>query len=383
MHKFFQPVLIFAATWLATILLYSLQLSNVLNQSVDQAYFFFFIATTFFTIGYFLFFIFRKHINTSLEIIEAGDSYLEYRVLKYFYFWALISVIEVIYSKGIPILWIATGNPKTYMDFGIPSIHGFMNALQLALSLISFYFYKITKRRKFIILFVIFIIWNICLITRQVIIVLLIEIFVLQLLMSKDKFSVIIRLIFFAFLGIIGFGIMGDLRSGGDAFLHIASPSDKWPLWLPSGFLWVYIYVTTPLNNLLYNFTFPVEHPNFSFSNTLSLLFPSVLRNMIFDQSTDSSSGNLITQALNVSSGFIAPYTDMGFYGIGLFSFVIGAFSNFVWWVSGIKKIFFHAIIIQIIILSIFFNMFMYLPVVFQFVWVFYFFRRENKVETV
>ncbi|HEY8784741.1 MAG TPA: O-antigen polymerase [Mucilaginibacter sp.] len=383
MIKIFQPVFIFAITWLIVIVLYSLRLSNVLDQNINDAYIFLLIAIPFFTLGYLLPFIFRKSFNTSVKIMETSDSNFESKVFNFFYFWAIISAIEIIYSKGIPILWLITGSPKTYMDFGIPSIHGFMNALQLVLSLISFYYYRITKKRKFILLTIFFIVWNLCLITRQVLIVLLIEIFVMQLLMSKNKLNILKKLIIFAFLGIIGFGILGDFRTGGEAFLQIASPTDKWPQWLPSGFLWVYIYITTPLNNLLFNFTFPVTHLNFGFSNTLSILFPSVIRNIIFDSSTDAFSGNLVTQALNVSTAFTPPYIDMGFYGIGIFSFFIGSFSNLVWWVSGIKKIFFHAIIIQIIILSIFLNMFMYLPVVFQFVWVFYFFRKGNKVEKV
>jgi hypothetical protein len=111
----------------------------------------------------------------------------------------------------------------------------------------------------------------------------------------------------------------------------------------------------------------------------MSLLFPSVIRNILYPADSTASTGDLVTQAFNVSSAFVAPYQDMGYYGICLFSLFAGFFTNIVWWSNGIIRIFFRAIIVQILILSIFFNHFFYLPVVFQFVWVLIFFRNHSN----
>jgi oligosaccharide repeat unit polymerase len=379
MFKVFQPVFIFCLIWLIVILLFNLRLSNLLTGDIGDAYMFFFMASFFFLVGYLCPLIFAEKINVSSSIFKpTGDNY-EKLLFKYFYFWISISIIEVIYSKGIPIVWLFTGSDKTYADFGIPSIHGLMNALELVLGLLSYYFYRITKKKKFLVLTITFVLWNLCIITRQVIVVLLLEIFFVYYYFAKNKWKLSVNLVISFVAFVIFFGLIGDLRTGADNFVQLAQPSDNWISWLPSGFLWVYIYVTTPLNNLLYNFTTPITHYKFLFPNTMSLLFPSVIRNILYPADSTASTGDLVTQAFNVSSAFVAPYQDMGYYGICLFSLFAGFFTNIVWWSNGIIRIFFRAIIVQILILSIFFNHFFYLPVVFQFVWVLIFFRNHSN----
>jgi len=377
--KIFNPVIIFAAIWLFVIVLFSMRLSALLEESIDSAWFFYLISLTPFLAGYLFAFLPRKSIALDVPVLtEISETYYK-RFFIYFYFWLALTVVEIIYSGGFPFLWLITGSDKIYFDYGIPTIHGLLNALELALGIIAFYFYKVDKKKMFLMITIFFVIWNILLVTRQVIIVLLIEIAVVYFLMSDNKLKLVRKLAIYVILGVIGFGILGDFRSGGEAFVKLASPTENWPTWLPSGFLWVYIYVTTPLNNLLFNFTFPIADPHIYFPNTLSLLLPSVIRNLVFDPSVYATGGNLVTEAFNVSSAFTSPYTDMGYWGIVIFSFATGVFSNVIWFVKGIKKIFFHAIIIQIIVLSIFYNMYMYLPVVFQFVWVSIYFSRFKK----
>ncbi|MEO6524911.1 MAG: O-antigen polymerase [Mucilaginibacter sp.] len=379
MSKLFQPVILFALTWLFVILLFSLRLSNILQESISTAWEFYALITITFFSGYTFAFFFKKKVSLSTDIIYNVNEYFFKKYDKFLIGLIILSFIEVIYSKGVPLAWLFIGNGKVYTDYGIPSIHGFTNALGLVLALISSYYYKITKKKKYLIITIGFIIWNIILISRQVIVSLMIEIFVINFITSQEKRKVLLKIIFYMLIIVTGFGILGDLRTGGDAFLALASPSDNWPLWLPSGFLWAYIYVTTPINNLLFNFTFSITHYHYLFPNTLALLFPSVIRNIIFNPADYTTGGDLVTEAFNVSSAFVSPYIDMGYMGIIIFTFAIGIISNLVWWVKGIKRFFYRAILIQILVLSIFYNMFVYLPVVFQFVWIAIFFAGFNK----
>lgn len=379
--QLFQPVIIFALTWLSVILLLSLRLSTLLEESLADAWFFYLISLGPFFAGYCIALLFQKKLQLVVKApVSITDRYYS-KFNKFLIFWVIMTLVEIAYSGGFPFIWLLTGSEKTYFDFGIPSIHGFLNALQLALSIISFFFYKISKKKKYLYITILFFIWNILIITRQVIVVLLIEVFVINFFLSKNKIKLMKSLVVSGLLFVIGFGVLGDFRSGAEGFIILAQPTENWPLWLPSGFLWVYIYITTPLNNLLFNFHFPITTPHYFFPSTLSLFLPSVLRNLIFDPEM-LGSGNLVTQAFNVSSAFVAPYIDMGKYGIVIFSFYIGVFCNFTWWAEGSKQIFFRAITTQIIILSIFYNMFMYLPVVFQFVWIFIYFLRFKKHDT-
>ncbi|MCU0349775.1 MAG: oligosaccharide repeat unit polymerase [Flavobacterium sp.] len=380
MFKLFQPVLIFAFTWLLVILLFSLRLSSLLKESISDAWFFYLISTLPFFLGYTVSFAFRKNLNLGAIInFRIDEKSYEKKFNQFFKVWLIITIIEIIYSKGFPALWLITNSGKSYHEYGIPSIHGFINALGLSLSLISYYFYKTTSKKKFLIFTISFILWNLMLITRQVVITLLIEILVLNFYLSKNKLKVIFYFIFYGLIGIISFGILGDLRSGSEAFLKLAGASENWPKWLPSGFLWVYMYVTTPLNNLLYNFTFEIKTSNWLFPNTFSLLFPTIIRTIIFGEDY-TNNGNLVTQAFNVSSAFSGPYLDAGYYGIMIFSLISGIFVNIVWWSKQILRLFYRAIIVQILVLSIFYNMFVYLPVIFQLVCVsIYFYGFNNK----
>lgn len=371
----------FAGTWLVAITLFSMRLSGLLEQDINQGFIFLGMSLTFFLIGYTLTFFLRKRISLGIHSREYISDYILKRFNSYFIFWILATIAEILYSRGIPIVWLLTGSEKTYFDFGIPSLHGLLNALQLSLGVIAFYLYLITKKKKYIYITLLFVLYNVAIISRQVIIVLLIEIFVIYFYLATNKLKLFRTLIIYFVLAIVGFGILGDLRSDAKTFLVLAQPTERWPDWLPSGFLWVYIYITTPINNLIYNFSFPVEQYRYFFPNTLSLLLPSVIRNMVFSPEDYNVSGNLISLAFNVSSAFAAPYADMGFTGIKLFSLFIGVFSNLTWWAEGSKRIFFRAVISQAILLSIFYNHFMYLPVAFQFFWIYLFFVRIKYVK--
>lgn len=374
MFRIIQPVAYFAAIWIAVLLLFSLHLSNLLEQDVKEGVNFIVIALASFSFGYIILFLFRSKITLSEFQGFILDNRIEKRFTKFFLFWIICSIVEIIYSGGMPAIWLLTGSSKTYFDFGIPSIHGFLNALQLALGIIAFFIYKKTGKKKFLYFTIFFIVWDISIITRQVLMVMSIEMFVIYMMMSANKLQIIKNVVFFAVIGIIGFGILGDFRSGAEAFYLLAQPSDNWPTWLPSGFLWVYIYLTTPINNLLYNFT--TGHlQNILFPNTLSLLLPTVIRKLVFDASTFTVSGDLVTEAFNVSSAFASPFKDMGYPGIIIFGIFIGMFCNLTWWVKGINRVFFRAITVQTILLSIFFNHFFYLPVAFQFIWILLFFK--------
>ncbi|SDT22733.1 oligosaccharide repeat unit polymerase [Mucilaginibacter mallensis] len=368
--KIFQPVLLFASVWLFVILLFSFRFSYLLNQDINYAYIFYGISLFFFLIGYFGMFVFNKELSIGKIQLLTITEKLKKRIFKFFYLWAIVSIFEIIASGGVPIVWLFTGSSKDYMDFGIHSIHGLMNALELSLGVLGYYVYRVTKEKKFLFLTFTFFLWNLIIITRQVDVVLIVEVFFVYLLLSDNKLKLLRNILISSLLFVILFGIAGDARSGADNFTQLAQPTDNWPDWLPSGFLWVYIYITTPLNNLLFSFTFTVKHYQFLFPNTLSLLFPSFIRGLIYGPEGGDVSGNLVTDAFNVSSAFASPYQDMGYYGIMLFSVFAGAFTNVVWWCKGIKRIFFRAIIAQILILSIFFNHFFYLPVSFQFVWI-------------
>ena len=57
-----------------------------------------------------------------------------------------LEAIQVLFSKGFPLLWLVTGNGKTYIDFGITSLNGLLNALYLGST--TAYFLICLKEKK-------------------------------------------------------------------------------------------------------------------------------------------------------------------------------------------------------------------------------------------
>ena len=379
MKQVLEPVLYFLAVWFIVILLYSLRLSYLLNGDIIVAWQFLIATFGCFLLGYSIALFLRGKLILKNEFEYHDENRLRRRIVYLFLFWICFTVLEVIVSGGIPIIWMILGNGKKYDEFGVRSVHGLLNALQLAISLLSFYQYKKYGKRRFLYITLFLILWNLCVITRQVIVVMMVELFFVYLYLEINKIKFLRNLFFYGLLFVVLFGIVGDLRSGSEHFKYLAQPSNDWPDWAPSGFLWVYIYISTPLNNLLYNFTFETVNINLSFPNTVSILFPSFIRNIFFDFSTYEVSGNLVTQAFNVSTAYASPYTDAGYLGVGLFSIYSGLFTGVFWWVKSLKRIFYRAIIVQMIVLSIFFNHYFYLPVAFQLVWIFIILLRITK----
>jgi hypothetical protein len=191
------------------------------------------------------------------------------------------------------------------------------------------------------------------------------------------------RLVAITLAAVLLFGYVGDVRSGAEAFRDLAQPTDSFPDWAPSGLLWAYIYITTPINNLL--LTMHTRRPSFNplLPDTAATLFPTVLRNVIYGKegASEAISGELETQALNVSTAFVGPYQDMGDSGIIGFSIVAAVLCEFYWRRSGLWNIFAFSVFTQALVLSLFYNLLFSLPILGQLIW-FYYFTRIPKAST-
>ncbi len=311
----------------------------------------------------------------SIDPSERTVERLDRRLKLLFRFWICASIVEIFFSRGIPIVWLFTGSSKTYMDFGLPTIHGFLNSLLLSIAITRLAMAIRFGRRSDYLYPLWTFIWAILVITRQMMIALLLEAAIVycsfRVIRLKRMFTGIMSAGLFVWL----FGVLGDLRSGASAFLVLAQPTESYPVWLPSGLLWFYVYLTTPVNNLLY--TFQVSRPAYdpTFAITLSQLFPTVLRTMIFRRDDlNAVNGTLVTAAFNVSTAFAGPYQDYGMLGILLFTAIIGLGVGLYWRKRSFRDKLCYAVLCQCLMLTVFFNLFVYLPVITQIPWIYLFF---------
>ncbi|CAN5398749.1 hypothetical protein BH10ACI4_BH10ACI4_12290 [soil metagenome] len=380
----FHPVILFAGVWIGVALLYSLHLSNLLfYNSTDILAVITYLITPFLfvTIIYLSFFYFSRFAFGQTDALQASNfELLRSRLRGWFIFWIVMSCIEIVVSGGIPILWLVQGNPKTYMDFGIPTVHGFMNSLLLSIALINAALYGVLKQKKYLLIPAFVIFWSVLAVTRNMMIVIVLEVSLLLLQLTRVRFTTFLKVLSGGIVLILVFGFIGDFRTGGEAFRLLAQPTDNYPEWLPSGLLWGYIYLVTPLNNLVHTVqrTQPLYNP--LFPNTLSSLLPTVVRGIVFGaDSTSLGTGDLVTEAFNVSTAYAGPFQDFGRAGIVLFSSMIGAVSMIFWKRTSLRDLLIYTVLAQCLILTVFYNHFLLLPIITQVIWLTIFFMPEVK----
>jgi oligosaccharide repeat unit polymerase len=392
---FLHPLFLFTAVWTGALGLYLMRLSKLLSATSGQA------ASTVGLIlvpfalvlgGATLYYhlapktrIQRRHLLCGLN--EADDlAFLKRRLKKWLIVWIVLSAVEIVVSGGVPLVWLFTGNPKTYADFGMPSLHGLLNSMILALGLCYTAIFARFGGRRYLLSSAAIVGWALLVVTRSMLIVNILQTGMVIVLYRGIPAKLAIRLIALALVVVIGFGALGNLRSGADNFLAVAQPTEAYPQWLPSGVLWFYIYLTTPLNNLIY--TMVSVHPsnNLLFPDTVAPLFPTAVRNFIYGPSVESAlTGELVDEAFNVSTAYIGPVQDYGAAGITCFSLLIAMIAAFYWWRGNFRDELIYIVIAQCLLISVFYDYFFSLPIITQVFWIYLFFSpkrsRENQIQ--
>ncbi|HZT05251.1 MAG TPA: O-antigen polymerase [Steroidobacteraceae bacterium] len=383
-----HPVCVFAGVWTLAFLLYGLHLSELLIfDATGFAYLYAAIVGSFLA-GYFyasaLFFGLSRGASSGTEVMGFGFTDLMAdeveviwkRVKTLFWIWALLTVVEVVVSRGVPLMWLFEGVGKDYRDFGIPSVHGVLLSLLLACSMVSYYLHLHSPQRRFIAIPIFAVIWFLICITRGFFVGILLQFLFLYLCVNRIKTSQAVKIGGAILAVIVFFGLVGNLRSGGaDLIRAVGQPTARFPTWLPTGFLWVYIYMATPLNNLFNTIQLHVTVDSYTLSTTTAQLFPSFIRNLIFAKES-LKQADLVSQNLNVSTEFIGPYLDMGMLGIVVFSLLFGALANVFWSRrSSRASLLGYAFIAQAMALSIFYDILLDLPFLFQLAWFWYILR--------
>ena len=216
-------------------------------------------------------------------------------------------------------------------------------------------------------------------ITRQLMMVFLLEAVVVYCTYRQIRVRRVLGALMSVLCLVYVFGLVGDLRTGADQFRALAQPTSAYPDWLPSGFLWFYMYLSTPINNLLYTFHTTQPLYDWRFPNTLSQLLPTVLRKMLFSAGAlAASNGDLITEAFNVSTAFAGPFEDFGLIGVLLSSFLMNVLGSLYWRKHTFRDRLCYAVLCQCLVLTVFFNHFVLLPVITQLIWIYIFFYRTE-----
>lgn len=370
-----NPIALFVVMWLFVLYIYSKQYSLLFTPLTFETIAYVVMACLSFVLSFYcmqILFLEKKFVKNN--IFEESSSVFP-KLKRIFKIWIFFTLLEIAYFRGLPLLTVLLGGEGRYTEWGIPSLHGFLNAIVITLSNYCFYYYIKDKDKRFLYLFILCIFWPILLVTRQMLMSMVVQATVIYIMCNSIRISSILKVVFSGFLVVCLFGLVGDLRSGADSFLNLAQPSSDYPTWLPSGVLWVYIYMASPLNNVNFNLH---KYPDFNFdpSPLISPLFPSFIREKIFTLSNNLNF-QLVNDNLNVSTMFPSYLTAFGYYGSLIFYFILGLLICFVYFKFrsknvNVKWLFILTVIFHNLIFSVFVDFFFNLVFLFQFVLHFY-----------
>lgn len=374
-----NPISIFNLIWFLVIALYSLRLSPALQLPLDD-------RTCELLLWSSLLFSISCFLVTKISIREKKNVCLDKeitfnRINTHFFIWFILELFETAYSRGLPIIWALRHSGKTYFDYGIPSLHGLANAYGLSiLTILAYQLFsgKNKKKAKQIIIYIGIILgMYVLMLTRQVIISAILQLFIVYCFV-KRKFP-IFKIIIGALIGILIFGILGNIRTGYNEFLTIAQIHTNLPPALV-GFYWVYMYLTMTLANLNKIFTLAFNPVGIGYF--LSIYLPTVIVNLFFKVDSINPANYIVTPAFNVSGYNADAYISLGITGLILMALIYGILGGITYKKvineRNMKNIIYYAIYFQIMILSFFYNQLFYLPSGFQFIIIFIIFKNTK-----
>lgn len=229
-----------------------------------------------------------------------------------FIVWLILYLLTIQLSGGLPIIWIITGDSRTYVDFGVPTLSGFLNMIRgfIFAGCVLLYTKKGYANKKYLGLLVILLLASIAEMARGNVIVLLLHGVAMWLITHPLRLKSFFHVVWVFFVFILAFGLMGDIRNegGADGVLDLVDDESVFKV-LPSGFLWFYLYLVTPVINVGYAISEGIEPLFYPFFSIQSLL-PTVLRDFVFEPNVYPIA--LKTEAFNATSFYGPLLADFG-----------------------------------------------------------------------
>ena len=277
--------------------------------------------------------------------------------------WFIGTIFEIFKSGGLPIFWAIFDDPRNYTDFGIPSFHGLMNGIYFSLFACLYYYYMVTKDKRFLLYTLIMLSWPIFMLGRGIMLTALVQMGIIYIFFVRIEIKTFVFLIIFSLLIVIGFGVIGNTRGDSSPFFYLVAGDYEYIFYLlPDGFLWFYIYMTSPLSNLAYNFN--TLNPVWDFYYSSVNLFPSFLRPAILDRADAFA---FVDDNLNVSTIFASSHSDFGAMGDFVLISILALWAGF-WFknmFTSIAYILPYSLVGSILFFSIFYNLFLLYPYIF------------------
>jgi len=312
-----NPFLVYTILWMVIIFLIQLKLNTLLSDLQTETYFLVLSNVLTFAIIYFpLSLYYQTDQATALEDNKHLLEKLLSLIFVLLVIWGAGTLLNILASGGVPIYWLLSGQlEKDYRHFGIPTFSGLLMALYMFSVTGLFLYYLLMRNSKILFLLLVLLAWNVVIMNRGAVTWILLQMLGMYLLVKRMTIMNSIGLICSLILFVLLFGWIGDWRLGrsfSEEFSHLqAEPLFQY---VPSGFFWVYNYVTSGLNNINASIVQlePLYEPYFSIIN----IFPTILRDYLYEPGRYPLM--LVSEAYNIATfyaGFLADFGIMGAIG--------------------------------------------------------------------
>lgn len=280
-----RPDVAFLALWsICTLLAISAPEGLKVDFEASFLYLILFNITTFFVIYRVIAACYGQVRLPAKNLVSERESACLYRFIKRcFVVWLVIYPIVVVYSGGLPIVWLVLGDSRTYVDFGVPSLSGALNMLRAFMFAgCILLFLRQFRKPGLLLMPAVLLFSSFSEISRGNMVVLLLHGVAIIAIMRPLKLRTMLRGVLWVLFFIVAFGLLGDMRNEGSGVMGMVSEDSIFAS-VPSGFLWVYLYITTPINNVNYAVAQGIEPLYAPFFSVQSLL-PTIIRGAVFEE---------------------------------------------------------------------------------------------------
>lgn len=311
--------------------------------------------------------------------------------------------VNFLYSGYIPLIGIMRGSAE-YTEFpGIPFVYAFIFTFSLFYSFVlSYYFFSFKKLKYLFYLCVIIFLFGLV-VSRSSIIFCLGGFVLCYFLINERKIrrvNFLKKTFLFLFLCIFvivvcyGFGCFGNIRQGYSwydcSYIEMLGKFNYFPEFLPKQFMWVYLYVTTPLAN--FNINVVSSNYAISLAGLICCFIPEFVSKRFMGDLVDLSIGktDLVATYFNAQSLFSDFYYNYGMVGAYLSAFVIFALIFLLIHLYKKNRINNPVPIISIFValfLTIFYNIYYYMMpsfcIIYGFLYVIYLSSKKKRLKKV
>lgn len=316
--------------WLLILLLYSFKWSNLcIDLSPGLLIFILIIIVSSFIFA----FIFRKLFYFKKLKENPHKKFIGTLIIISIYF------INFIYSGSLPLIAVLKGNSMDSANFQALPLFFVLNAINMFYCWYLFYIFLCFKRKKVIIELLLLLLMPLLLYQRQYLIFIFMGFFVLVIsslinnsLKTKYKIMVLFGVGIAALLGLYFFGIIGNSRYGlwdkndSSMIWELGKINSNFPSWIPREYAWTYVYLTSPLSNLQYNYELGISNDSSFFGYILEFI-PN-FASKYFNYKTLKPI--LIEPSLNVCTAYTIVSLQSGIFGMIFFYIIQLIFCSFI-----------------------------------------------------